>query len=135
MTRMIECRALVVRQPWAELIARGLKGIELRSWPTRYRGPLVICGGVRAAADIPLPASWGLTRAAVLALPRGVTVCAVDLEDCRPAAPGDSLAACSPVADGWYAWLLAGPRRLPPLPVTGWFRIFRLELPASALVA
>jgi len=32
-----------VRQPWASLIAVGLKTIEVRSRPWAYRGPLVIC--------------------------------------------------------------------------------------------
>jgi ASCH domain len=32
--------ALSIRQPWLELILRGLKSIELRTWTTDYRGPL-----------------------------------------------------------------------------------------------
>lgn len=35
-------RCLTIRQPWASLIAAGLKPIENRTWPTRYRGPLLI---------------------------------------------------------------------------------------------
>lgn len=35
--------ALSVRQPWADRIARGIKTIELRTWRTNYRGPLLIC--------------------------------------------------------------------------------------------
>lgn len=38
----LEVRALTIRQPWAELILRGRKPYELRSWSTKYRGPLVI---------------------------------------------------------------------------------------------
>jgi hypothetical protein len=33
-------RALSIRQPWVELILRGVKSIELRKWTTDYRGPL-----------------------------------------------------------------------------------------------
>jgi hypothetical protein len=32
--------ALSIRQPWAELILRGVKTIELRKWQTDYRGPI-----------------------------------------------------------------------------------------------
>ncbi len=32
--------ALSIRQPWVELILRGVKSIELRKWTTDYRGPL-----------------------------------------------------------------------------------------------
>jgi hypothetical protein len=43
-------KALTVKQPWASLIAAGIKDVENRSWPTRYRGPLLIHAG--AAFDI-----------------------------------------------------------------------------------
>lgn len=35
-------KALSLTQPWATLVAQGAKRIETRSWPTSYRGPLVI---------------------------------------------------------------------------------------------
>lgn len=35
-------RCISLWQPWASLIACGAKTIETRSWPTNYRGPLVI---------------------------------------------------------------------------------------------
>ncbi len=38
-------KALTVRQPWASLIAVGVKTIETRSWRTEYRGPLAIHAG------------------------------------------------------------------------------------------
>ena len=38
-------RALTIRQPWASLIAAGMKTIETRSWSTKYRGPLAIHAG------------------------------------------------------------------------------------------
>jgi hypothetical protein len=41
---------LTVRQPWASLIARGLKTEEYRGWCPSYRGPLAIHAG-RALPD------------------------------------------------------------------------------------
>lgn len=38
-------KALTLHQPWASLIALGVKTIETRSWSTRYRGPLAIHAG------------------------------------------------------------------------------------------
>ena len=35
-------RAFTLTQPWASLIAIGLKMHETRSWRTSYRGPLLI---------------------------------------------------------------------------------------------
>src|SRR5436309_218268 len=37
--------ALSVRQPWAALIVAGLKTVEVRRWPTRRRGPVLIHAG------------------------------------------------------------------------------------------
>jgi len=36
-------KAISLWQPWATLIALGLKTVETRSWRMDYRGPLVIC--------------------------------------------------------------------------------------------
>lgn len=38
-------RALTVCQPYAELIARGVKRVENRTWEMLYRGPLLIHAG------------------------------------------------------------------------------------------
>lgn len=35
-------KAITIWQPWASAIAHGLKGIETRSWGTKYRGLLAI---------------------------------------------------------------------------------------------
>jgi len=35
-------KALSIRQPWAWLIVNGYKDIENRTWPTKYRGPVLI---------------------------------------------------------------------------------------------
>lgn len=37
--------AISVRQPWAALLASGVKSIEIRSWPTRRRGRVLIHAG------------------------------------------------------------------------------------------
>jgi hypothetical protein len=43
--RTVERRALSIQQPWAELILRGTKKIEIRSWSTAFRGPIWIHTG------------------------------------------------------------------------------------------
>lgn len=35
-------KALSLSNPWAQLVAEGVKAVETRSWRTRHRGPLVI---------------------------------------------------------------------------------------------
>jgi hypothetical protein len=38
-------KAITIRQPWANLVAQGLKTVETRNWKTSYRGPLAIHAG------------------------------------------------------------------------------------------
>lgn len=35
-------KVLSIQQPWAELICMGIKDVENRSWPTKYRGNFLI---------------------------------------------------------------------------------------------
>lgn len=35
-------KAITIHQPWAQLIALGIKKIETRSWRTHYQGPIAI---------------------------------------------------------------------------------------------
>ena len=35
-------KALTIKQPWASLIASGIKDIENRTWKTHYRGKIYI---------------------------------------------------------------------------------------------
>jgi len=55
-------KALTIRQPWASLIAAGVKTIETRSWSTSYRGPLAIHAGKHPAAPPSEPAWSGFDR-------------------------------------------------------------------------
>jgi len=68
-----EIRGLSLTQPWASLIAIGVKKIETRSWRTHYRGPLAIHAskGFRWPEDwelVPFPAPDALPRGAILAV-------------------------------------------------------------------
>lgn len=39
-------KAITIHQPWASLVALGVKHIETRSWSTKYRGPIAIHAGL-----------------------------------------------------------------------------------------
>ena len=43
--------ALSIKQPWAELILRGLKDVENRTWETAYRGQFIIHAGKKLDAE------------------------------------------------------------------------------------
>ena len=115
-------RALSVRQPWAELIASGRKSVELRTWRTNHRGPLVIVSG--AGLFRAPPESFGLSRS----IPRGSLICLVDVVDVVPATAEHSPLACCDVSPGEWAWVLANPRRLPARPVKGQLMLFEFDL-------
>lgn len=47
-------KALTIWQPWASLIACGVKQYETRSWPTKYRGPIAIHAAIKKPLSVPL---------------------------------------------------------------------------------
>lgn len=85
-------KALSVKQPWAELIARGEKTIEIRGNATRHRGPLLI-------VSCKEPNVWTT----------GCAIAVVDLVDCRPMTKADEGAALGEHQEGTKAWVLGEP--------------------------
>ncbi len=112
--------ALSVRQPWAELILRGIKTLEIRSSDTRVRGTIYLYTS-KILAPIPAAQQAIITHGLDAdALIRGRLVGTVDIQSARPCTNQDASAACVPASllrDKW-AWELANPQRLDePLPV------------------
>jgi hypothetical protein len=114
-------RCLVIRQPWASLIASGRKTIELRSWSTGYRGPVLILAGAK-----PWKGEHGFELG-----PIGVALCVVDLVGVRPATLDDKERACVSPPWDWFAWELANPRAVAHVPVRG---LLGLYAPTPALL-
>ena len=125
--------ALGIRQPWAELILRGIKTVEIRSTGTRLRGTIYIYASKKLADN-------SIAQAVILeheldldSLPLGLLVGTVDLVESRPADEDDETAACVPAEylDGRFAWQLRSPSRLAVpvaphfLPYGVWFYPFR----------
>ncbi|WP_230938422.1 ASCH domain-containing protein [Burkholderia multivorans] len=128
-------KALSIRQPWAWLVTAGHKDIENRTWPTSYRGPLLI------------HASKGMTRAEyedamrfalVAGAPyaelqrfdesaRGGIIGVADLFDCVPPSRRSS----PWHTDGCYGLAVRNARPLPFIPYKGQLGIF--EVPDSML--
>src|SRR4051794_24120608 len=75
--------AISIRQPWAALLVAGVKTIEVRKWPTRRRGPVLI-HAAKLADD--RPEAWAqlttpeLKAAAAL---RGGIVGVGEITECR----------------------------------------------------
>ena len=77
-------KALSLMEPWAALIAAGVKSIETRSWRTAYRGPLYIHAS-RAKVDQKDPHIQRLLSLLPEgSLHPGFVVCRCVLKDCLP---------------------------------------------------
>lgn len=122
-------KALTIRQPWAELILRGRKPFELRTWRTKYRGPLVI----HAAAKVD---AWDARNFGLD--PEKLTTSAfvgfATLSDVRPYTKADARVLKKRRAGyGWFphnlSWVLKEPRRISPVKAKGQLGLF--DVPKS----
>jgi hypothetical protein len=112
----LQWRALTIKQPWAELIARGVKTIETRMWRSRYRGPILIHTGLDV--DYDAATRFGIVLSDGV-IPRGKVVASATLEDCRPMTASDEQAAFCPAILGRFAWVLRDVRRVAPVAMRG----------------
>ncbi len=140
-------KAISIWEPWASLIACGAKHWETRSWPTSYRGPLLICaskkglpayelqrllstwefqGGLAPLVGKPLDLStktWSGVKLEHLQFGMAVAIC--KLADCRPTGSltQDEIGTNRPFGDFWpghFAWQLKNIFRIEkPFPVHG----------------
>jgi hypothetical protein len=135
-------RAISLWQPWASAMASGAKQIETRSWPTWYRGELVIC----AAKRKPTLAECGDadTLKAAMSLPYGAALCVVWLYDCRGvewvtqnmklSEAERDLGDYTP-GIGRYGWLTRNCRKLrKPVPIIGRQGLWKLDLETTMLI-
>ena len=74
-------RILTVRQPWATALLTGGKDVENRSWPTRYRGWILIHSGQTIDRDVPERYASMLGDQQPESLPRGYVLGGIYLTD------------------------------------------------------
>jgi hypothetical protein len=125
--------ALGIRQPWAELILRGVKTIEVRSQDTKVRGAVYLYSSKKPADVEPAVAAAREYGIEPDELPMGVIVGTVDIVDSAPCRAADAAASCVPgtYLTGRYGWTLANPVRFEEpltvrfLPYGVWFYPFK----------
>lgn len=110
-------KTLAVRQPWATYIAEHTKTIEVRTWRTAYRGPLLVVASGR-------PHQHADEAGHIWTLPAQVQVCIVDLVDVRPMARADEEHAHVAWAPDLFAWRLANPRHVRPIAHRGQLSLY-----------
>lgn len=139
-------RALSLTQPWATLIALGVKTVETRDWPAKWRGPLAIHASATVPADARMAAlqtpeiveALRINRIAKWSvLPYGAVVATCNLVDCIQVA--DDLSNLPPheqlpfgnFAPGRWMWILDGIVELdPPVKAKGALGIWEWKQPA-----
>lgn len=131
-------KAISMMQPYAELFVSGRLKVDDRTWPTAYRGEVL----VHASKKLDLAyyqfaverLGWPLPHPGQLA--QGGVVGVVDLVGCLPAAAGgDPQWRPNPErshfgAPGYHGLVFANPRRLPFHACHGSLGLFDIQLPS-----
>lgn len=126
--------ALSIRQPWAGLIVAGRKSIEVRTWPTAHRGPLLVHAS-KVRDERPEATQWVTPAVAPFCELTGGVIGLVDLIECRDyRTPPEFLAdrAAHLNAPHWFqlqglfGFRLANPVRVTFFPCSGQTRLFHV---------
>lgn len=107
---MRSIRALSIRQPGANRIADGVKTIEVRTWATRYRGPVLIVSSKKPNIE-----------------PAGCALAVVDLVDCQPMREEHTSGACCDLYPECFSWILGNVRKIRPFPMRGSLGLYGVD--------
>lgn len=127
-------RAISLWQPWAELVARGLKRYETRGWSLDYRGVIAIHASKKkfnpSACSQDFRTQMLMDEVDSYFLKYGCVLCVADIVDCVPT---ESLLHSLSLREqlygdfsaGRFAWKLENVRRFPaPIEMAGHQGIF-----------
>ena len=122
-------KAISIRQPWAWLIINAGKDIENRSWPTRFRGRVMVhaAQGMTRQEYVDVEQFLATQHGGRILLPpadelaRGGILGSVEIVDCVSESS-------SPWFFGPYGFVLRNPAPLPFAPLRG--RLGFFEVPA-----
>lgn len=130
-------KAITIKQPWATLIALGLKEFETRSWATKYRGPIAIHAGKSLDFEAYLECMQVLKEHGYKThadLPKGAVIATANLIECHKVVSQhrceEAITDKGAVITGkefWYgfyeegrhAWQLSDVQAIEPVPAKG----------------
>ena len=72
-------KVITLKQPWATLVAEGIKKYEFRSWKTKYRGKILIHAGIGVDKE-----ELDRYKNLNLEFPKGKILAEVEIVDCLP---------------------------------------------------
>lgn len=107
-------KVLTLKQPWATLVAEGIKKYEFRSWKTNYRGKVLIHAGVGIDKK-----EMDKFKELNLSYPSKRIIAVVEIEDClelsdqlnKKIIAENNIAYGNKYRDG-YAWKLSNIKKL-----------------------
>ncbi len=129
-------KAISIRQPWATLIAQGTKTIEVRSWQTNYRGPLLIVSGLNPFEGLKKfkeTDSEGRHKVEdelfddLKFLYFGHAICICELYEIEPFARRHEKAALCPYYPDLFAWHIRNIQPVKPVSIKGKLNFFEVE--------
>lgn len=128
-------KTITIKQPWASLIVEGIKDIENRTWPTKYRGQVLIHAAAKGWKWIEvlnylsegakaILNSFGYDATWIRRLPTGAIIGSVEIVNCVVNHPSiwaeKSFYDMFEDAKPTYNWVLANPIKFPePIPAKG----------------
>lgn len=139
-------KALSLRQPWAWLVASGIKDVENRTWLTKFRGRIYIHAGKSTKVTVQgIGDEWITKRLTVgqylqyreaeaeLELVRGAIIGEVTIVDCKFRFGEENANLYSKWAEaGLYGFVLANPILYEePIPCRGALGFFEPDLSAA----
>lgn len=126
-------KVLSIIEPYASLIAAGLKRIETRSWATKYRGPILI-----HASATKIPKEYrdnpDLAFTKEMEMHNGYIVCKANLVDCVPmtkeflATVDETEKKLGFYSVGRYAWILGDIEPVEMVKVKGHLGVWNLSI-------
>jgi hypothetical protein len=127
----VKIKALSFRQPWADLVLQGKKSLDLRTWSTRYRGPLAVFASQTVEKDRCLEHGIDpdrVTTGAVIGLVDLVGV--VELDDASYAARASEHLSGRQFHAPMFGWEFTNPRLFAiPQPEKDRQLLFEVDLP------
>jgi len=124
-------KAISIKQPWADLIAHGIKTIETRTWTTNHRGELLIVSSKTIdedacrffATNYPGESEINyIVRESSSFV--GVSVALVNLYDVRNMCKDDEDGSLCRYHRNLYSWILRDARKVCPVQIRGKLGIY-----------
>lgn len=124
-------KALSIIEPYPSLILEGKKRIETRSYPTRYRGRILI-----HASATRIPKEWRHLVPLVSDVRPGYVLCYADIVDCVKMTEEfiqsvpDAEREVGFYSPGRYAWILDNVEPVEPFQAKGHLGLWNCEVPS-----